>query len=218
VQEHHIRVPRRARYVTLGDPAGAPREVWVVCHGYAQLAVRFLRHFTPLDDGSRLIVAPEALNRFYLSDTSGFHGPDAKIGATWMTREDRENEIADYVGYLDLVSAEVLGGLACAPERVVALGFSQGAATVTRWFALGHTRIDALVLWGGLLPPESEQFVDRMRAATMTFVAGTKDRVVHGALAGGEGERLRRMGVPFRVVTFDGGHEMDAATLRGLAE
>jgi predicted esterase len=218
VHEHHIRVPRRARYVTLGEPAAAPREIWVVCHGYAQLAARFLRHFARLDDGTRLIVAPEALNRFYLGDASGFHGPDAKIGATWMTREDRENEIADYVEYLDLVSAEVLAALPRAPERVVALGFSQGVATVTRWYALGNTRIDSLVLWAGLLPPDAEQFVERLRTTMVTFVVGTRDRSVHGALAGGEGERVRQMNVPWRLVTFDGGHEMHGETLRALAE
>ncbi|MFW6202332.1 MAG: hypothetical protein ACOC8B_07130, partial [Gemmatimonadota bacterium] len=89
-------------------PAGsAPREIWFVCHGYRQLAGRFVRRFAPLDDGNRLIVAPEALSRFYLDDDGGPHGPDARIGATWMTRADRENEIRDYVDYLDTLYERV---------------------------------------------------------------------------------------------------------------
>lgn len=58
MQEHRIAVARTARYFTLGR---AEREVWFVLHGYGQLADRFLRHFDPIDDGTRLIVAPEGL-------------------------------------------------------------------------------------------------------------------------------------------------------------
>ncbi len=66
ITPHSLVVPRTARYYTLGPTHGFPRELWFVCHGYGQLAERFLRQFAPLDDGTRLIVAPEALSRFYL--------------------------------------------------------------------------------------------------------------------------------------------------------
>src|SRR5688500_9204944 len=89
MEEHHITVRRTARYYTLGPVDGDVAEVWIVCHGFAQLAGRFMRHFTAIDDGTRLIVAPEALNRFYVEAVPGVHGPDSKVGATWMTREDR---------------------------------------------------------------------------------------------------------------------------------
>jgi hypothetical protein len=69
-----------------------------VLHGYAQLAERFLRWFRPVDDGQTWIVAPEALSRFYLETTlKGSHGP--AIGATWLTREAREADLADHVDY-----------------------------------------------------------------------------------------------------------------------
>src|SRR6266550_3439645 len=129
VSEHHLSVARTARYYTLGEPGAT--EVWFVCHGYGQLAGRFLRRFEPIADGSRLVVAPEGLNRFYVG--SGEHR-DQPVGATWMTREDRLNEIADYVKYLDAVYADVFGGKPTA-ARVRALGFSQGAATASRWVA-----------------------------------------------------------------------------------
>src|SRR6266550_1297389 len=133
VSEHHLSVARTARYYTLGEPGAT--EVWFVCHGYGQLAGRFLRRFEPIADGSRLVVAPEGLNRFYVG--SGEHR-DQPVGATWMTREDRLNEIADYVKYLDAVYADVFGGKPTA-ARVRALGFSQGAAPGTR----GVTRATA---------------------------------------------------------------------------
>ena len=91
MRPRHLTVSRTARYFTLG-PDGAPvSELWIVLHGYAQLASRFLRWFSPLDDGATVIAAPEALSRFYLETRlDGGHGP--AIGATWLTREDRAAE------------------------------------------------------------------------------------------------------------------------------
>ena len=77
MREHHISVTRTARYVTLGDADRLPGEVWFVCHGYAQLAARFARDFEAIDDGSRLIVVPEALSRFYLDSGPGAHGAES---------------------------------------------------------------------------------------------------------------------------------------------
>jgi hypothetical protein len=94
-------VLRTARYATLGRLDESVREVWIVCHGYAQLAGRFIERFRCIAAPHRLIVAPEALSRFYTERGSGFHGPASQIGATWMTSEDREAEIQDYVAYLD---------------------------------------------------------------------------------------------------------------------
>ncbi len=70
MQEHHISVTRTARYYTLGEISRGVAEVWFVCHGYGQLAERFIRHFAALDDGTRLVVAPEALGRFYLGEVT----------------------------------------------------------------------------------------------------------------------------------------------------
>ena len=100
---HHLSVPRTARYHVLGAMSQGLREIWIVCHGYGQLAARFLSWFAPLDDGTRLIVAPEALSRFYLDDRPGAIHTESRVGATWMTREDREHEITDYVRYLDVL-------------------------------------------------------------------------------------------------------------------
>src|SRR4051812_28301688 len=96
MQEHHLWTPRSARYFTLGNPAEA-RELWLVGHGYGYLASRFLERFQPIATADRCIVAPEGLSRFYLTDRPG----ERRVGASWMTREDRLNEISDYIRYLD---------------------------------------------------------------------------------------------------------------------
>ena len=137
MQEHHLSVNRTARYFTLGSSSRGVAEVWFACHGYGQLAARFLEKLRVLDDGRRYLVAPEGLSRFYLSESPA----ERRVGASWMTREDRLAEIDDYVPYLDAVSADVFRSLDRARVTVHALGYSQGAATASRWVAMGKAKI-----------------------------------------------------------------------------
>jgi predicted esterase len=221
VVPHSIVVPRTARYFTLGPTHGFPRELWFVCHGYGQLASRFARQFAALDDGTRLIVAPEALSRFYLDSIQQRRGdPSPRIGASWMSREDRESEIADYVSYLDQVAAEVRNSLTGAAPRIVVLGFSQGAATVSRWLAASELRADQLVLWGGGIPPELDvaAWAARLRGAALTLVAGDGDEYATPTAIAAEAERLSSEGVAYSLQRFAGGHTIDGAALLQLAE
>ena len=213
--EHHLKIERSARYYTLGEAVREPAEIWIVCHGYGQLAGRFLTKLAVLDDGRRRIVAPEGLSRFYVE---GAGGPDSKVGASWMTREDRLREIEDYVAYLDAVYEEVSGGLRSAP-RLHALGFSQGAATAARWALRGRAKVSRLILWAGLLPPDAEWRADaaKLNALDLTLVAGETDDWVGAGLPIAEGA-LEAAGVRYRLITFKGGHSLDAAVLRSLAE
>lgn len=206
MQEHRITVSRTARYCTLGRP---DREVWFVLHGYGQLAARFLRHFEPLDDGTRLIVAPEALSRFYLTDSPA----ERRVGATWMTREDRLAEIEDYVRYLDAVYEDVMRSINRAQLKVTVLGFSQGATTACRWTALGASKIDRLIVWGGEVPSD----VDLRRQLRLTLVYGSRDEYFTPKVVAATEARLREQGVPYELVPFDGGHEIAAPVLKVLA-
>lgn len=219
MQEHHIVVRRKARYYTRGPFDDTVSQVWIVCHGFAQLAGRFMRHFTHLDDGSRLIVAPEALNRFYVEQTPGPHGPDSKVGATWMTREDRLSEIEDYVGYLDTLCDHIFARIARDRVSLTVLGFSQGVATASRWVVQGRTQPDHLILWAERLPPEIDLGAGAEELAKiprLSIVAGVKDLDAQRVLPL-EKERLHRLGLTYSLVTFDGGHHLDEETLRGLA-
>src|SRR5205809_79787 len=176
MHEHHVEVTRTARYFTLGDPSGGVGEVWVVCHGYGQLASRFLEKLRVLDDGTRYLVAPEGLSRFYLSESP----TERRVGASWMTREDRLAEIADYVQYLDAVYQEVFGLLDRSQVTVHALGFSQGVATASRWTAMGKARVDRLSLCIGFSASCSAS-PSRVQATTTSTRAMPGAAATHGA-------------------------------------
>jgi len=221
ITPHAIRVRRTARYYTLGPTHGFPRELWVVCHGYGQLAQRFLSEFAVLDDGTRLIVAPEALSRFYVDSLSQRRGQsDPRIGASWMTREDRDAEIHDYVAYLEQLTSEVRHHLTGAGPRIVVLGFSQGTATVCRWLSASELRADEIVLWAGAIPPELDVAVwaDSLHGAKLTLVTGEGDEIVTPNAIAVEGERLSAAGVAFTLQRYHGGHRIDGEALVKLAE
>ncbi|WP_375435847.1 alpha/beta hydrolase [uncultured Hymenobacter sp.] len=215
-QEHHLPVTRSARYFQLGELTARTRQVWFVCHGYGQLAAYFIRHFAALStaDPTLVVVAPEGLSRFYLQGPN--HG-QGRIGATWMTREDRLSEIEDYVGYLnhlaDRVLAEVPRGV-----PVTVLGFSQGAATVSRWLTRAHFRPARLVLWAGAFPPDMDFTIatQLMRKLPVTLVCGAEDEFIKPADLDQQRQFLRGLGVEPEVVSFAGKHTLDANVLRQL--
>lgn len=219
IEEHHIPATRTARYYTMGGRGDAVRDVWFVLHGYGQLANPFLRHFEPLVQPSRLIVAPEALARFYL-DPVATPGGQFRVGASWMTREDRLTEIDDYVRYLDAVYARVFKVVPWSTARVTVFAFSQGTATACRWLAHGAARADRLMLWAGEVPPDLDWSVARARLAALDLVVvvGRGDELITSKIVARDTGRLQAEGVPFRLVEFEGTHEIQRETLERLAQ
>ncbi len=227
---HSIETARTSRYVTLGgvppEASGAKgkggvREVWLACHGYGQSAARWARHFEPLASAERLIVVPEALSKFYLDDRY------QRVGASWMTRENREDEISDQLRYLDAVMAEACGRADAdlGAVRLVGFGFSQGTATITRWLersalaAERPHRVHRLILWGGRIPTDLDLVAERawMAEADLHIVAGDRDAIATPGRVIAQEKALREAGIPHRSVTFSGEHRLNARVLAGLA-
>lgn len=209
---HSLEVPRTARYATLGDPSEADAW-WVVLHGYGQLAPDFARNFAAIVTADRCIIAPEGLSRFYV-DRMDEH---QKVGACWMTREARDDEIRDYVRALDAVIDRVEGNRL--PSSISVLGFSQGTATASRWAVLGETNVDRLVLWGGAPARDLDLDVhaEALRQMDLTLVLGDADPHVTRTAREGTLNKLRNHDIPVSVHTYDGGHSVEADPLKTIA-
>ena len=214
MDEHRLSVPRSARYFTIGADPRTAREIWFVLHGYGQLAGRFLRHFVSLGDGQRAVVAPEGLSRFYLESDAR-----DKVGASWMTREDRLTEIDDYVHYLDVVFAEVTRERRPA-GGIHVLGFSQGTATASRWLVHGSASAERLILWGGEIPPDLDlaRARERWGRTTLLFVAGSGDQFITPKVLARDEQRLKDHGIAYRVERFEGGHEVVPEVLQRIVQ
>jgi predicted esterase len=211
-ETHRLMVPRSARFATAG-PLVDVNDVWILCHGYGQLASDILQQARILQRPGRLIVAPEALSRFYLEDHE-------RIGASWMTREDRDSEMSDYVRYLDLLESQLFEALDRASVSVNLLGFSQGAATAARWACRSRPKLDRLVLWGSPIPPEldDEVLLAPLAKVRLILVGGRRDRFLDPEAQQRQRRLLSRHKIGFEERTFEGGHRLDDETLLALAE
>jgi predicted esterase len=214
--EHHFSVSRTARYQQLGEPSAATRQLWLVAHGYGQLAEYFMRYFKSvhaLDPTGTVIVAPEGLSRFYINGTSGH------VGASWMTTADRLAEIADQTAYLDALLDHLLSN--CPSDvRVTVLGFSQGTATVSRWLAAGARRWRPyrLILWAGDFPKdiEVEAAQQLLHDLPVVLVSGELDGYAGPAKTQAQAEQLRPHGAQITILGFEGNHTIYTPLLQQL--
>lgn len=217
LRTERLSTPRTARCVVRGpEDLSAVRELWIVLHGYAQLAAEIADSIGAIDDGTRLIVAPEALSRFYDAPSLSSHR-DARVGASWMTREERLDEIADYITWLQRAYEHFAARLA--PDvPVTVLGFSQGGTAASRWVAAGSVPATRFICWGAAIAPELDLGpASPLRSARLTLVLGNRDRWIKPEHLAAERARLDVAGVPYSVAEFDGGHRLDDDTLRRLA-
>ncbi len=207
--EHHIEIKKTARYFTLGDLNTNTKQIWFVIHGWGMDARSFLSSFEPLLTKNIFFIAPEALNRFYVKGSGGM------VGATWMTREDRLNEIKDYIAYLDGVYTQF--ELAKYPGLgVTALGFSQGASTSTRWVTETRNKIDRLIVYAGEVAPELFPLneLSGLKKTKNFFICGKQDEYFTMPLLSKMKDAYQEMN--FTEIEFEGKHVINTMALEYL--
>ncbi len=214
IVQKNISVTKTARYFQLGEVSEQIEEVWFVGHGYGQLANYFIKKFEILDNGKRLIIAPEALHRFYWKDFTG------RVGASWMTKEDRKEEIFDYVNYLDLVYTEILSQFEDRKVKINVLGFSQATATFCRWLSATKIEVENLILWGGFFPHDLDFEYDKnyFNSAKPHILIGTNDEFYDLVSIEKHLNMLSEKGINPEFTHFEGKHEIDKETLLRLVE
>lgn len=215
-EEGEVRVQFRARYFRSGVLNQHTKHIWIVLHGYGQLAEYFIRKFHILDNGATFILAPEGLSRFYLSELTDAGRKDNKVGATWMTRENRQMDIDNYITYLHEVYRKELSGFNHVPVTVLA--FSQGCATACRWVTQG-VRFDRLILWAGLFPPDMdfESGHHALQDKKTIMVVGNQDPYVTPERMVEFDALALKLGIAPQKVIFNGKHEINEEVLRKLA-
>lgn len=204
-----ILVQKHARFFLSQEPHAGIRKVVFVLHGYGQSAEHFLRKFRPAFKNDVLWVAPEGLHRYYTQGSSG------RVGASWMTREAREDDIADYVHFLDQVWSTLKPQIASNCEIEV-LGFSQGAATAARWVAFGAVKPARVIFWGGLFPPDMdwERSASTWQDLPVESIIGDADEYYSDEEFRSYYEPLKKYFGVLRSHTFEGGHTITEEGLK----
>jgi predicted esterase len=186
------------RYVLEVPPVieGAP--LLVGFHGYGENAERHLEELRRIPGASRFVLcAVQALHPFY--------NKTGEVIGSWMTRLDREQAILDNVRYVASVVAAVKKDLPVS-ERLVYLGFSQGAAMAYRAAAGAGHSCQGLIVLGGDVPPELERR-DLSGFPPVLLGRGSSEEWYDAAKMEHDVEVLRARRVDVRPVIFQGGHE-----------
>lgn len=196
-QAHYIVTPKTARVYTHGTLTENTKLIWIVTHGYGFLAEYFIKKFEELNPEENYVIVPEALNRFYLKEFSG------RVGASWMTTEDRENEIKDYILYLENIH-EIL--ISQTTAKIVGLGFSQGAATIARWAMHTSKRLNQLVFWGGSIPNDCLNDISKLNSLHPYLLVGDEDQFITEEKRAEVMKSLDNVGLTFSHIFYKGGH------------
>jgi len=209
--QHHINFQFKARYFTAGKLTPNTKCIWLVFHGYGQLAEYFIRKFEELGN-DHFVIAPEGLSRYYLSDNSG------RVGASWMTKEDRLTDIENQIGYINKIYQSVKPELENR-ARLIVLGFSQGTATALRWIVNQNIKPDKLVLWAGTIPPDlgSENKNMDLSDIETIIVQGDADPYLGTVYMDNMEDWRRFYRIKYREIKFSGGHTIHIETLKQLA-
>jgi len=184
----------------------APNKVLYVLHGYGQLVRYFIRKFASVPD-DWLIVAPEGMHRFYLKGSSG------RVGASWMTKEDRENDISDNISYLNRIDQEISKQFDIQERHL--LGFSQGGATAARWEQLGNVSFHSITLWASVYPPDLEPIASH-KTKDRLFVIGSEDEF-YDLEAQRKIETFYRQ-LQYQIIKYQGRHDIVNETLTAVID
>lgn len=202
-----LQVPKTARYVQSSEITNNTQEVWIVLHGYGQLATDFIEPFLSIASEQRVVIAPEGLNKFYAKGLFG------KPAATWMTSEEREHEIADYIEYLNRLYLHLQ--LHEFTGDIVLLGFSQGTATASRWLNATTFKINKFILYAGEIAAELKNPVSpKLLNIPIVYVTGDKDPLINEAKKVEINTLMQSINAT--QIVFNGVHEVTAEVLKEL--
>lgn len=176
----------------------------IALHGYGQLPQFFIRKFHQLPANYH-IVAPEGPHRFYLNGNTG------RVGASWMTKEARENDISDNLNWLNELLMQLKSKQAY--SKIILLGFSQGGATAARWYYKTPDLFDNLILWSSVFPPDLEKPKNRA-GKNLYFLVGKNDEFYNVEQQISELAFYENLG--FQTINFEGKHDIEPIVLENL--
>lgn len=207
-EQQNFEVTKTARYFKTGGTESVER-LYVCTHGYAMNAKYFIKKLESLGNETTAVIAPEGLNRFYIQGSGG------RVGASWMTKEDRLIDIADNIKYLEEC---VRHAGASRNTKITAFGFSQGFHTLIRWAVKSRFNIERVTAWGSHFPDDvlTEENKSFLSGKQIDIVLGEEDEYVTKEKLNVHLHELKKYGISPRLTTYAGTHKIYPEVLNRL--
>ena len=208
-------VERTAHYSTYGSlDKNKTKYLWIVMHGYGQLAKRMIHKFEILNPEEHFVILAEGLNRFY------WEGSGRAPVACWMTSEDRYDEINDFTRYLDRLYSRYATHVNHTKVKIILMGFSQGCATMWRWLHASKPHYDIALNWAGWIPEDisyshlKDYFEDKQHHLWY----GDDDHLLTEDSLNNIKSVISENDLKIRFEKYKGGHKVDRSELKKFVQ
>jgi len=206
----------QARYCTYGNLSNETEYIWIIFHGYGQLAEYFIKKFEKLDKDKNYVIAPQGLSTAYLEQFTG------RVGANWMTKHDRELDIENNLNYLETLVKSELNEVSNSDKnsnkKIIVLGFSQGAATASRWIAHTNFEISNFLVWGGMIAHDIDAVFYKKMKNKITLFYGDQDEFISEEGLKTSLMKLEKLGISPKLVPYKGTHKIYTEVLNKFIE
>ena len=208
-----ISISKTGKYSQIGKCSKKINNVWIVLHGYGMLSEYFVKKFDCIINETTLVIAPEATNRFYLANNY------TRVGASWMTKLDREQEISDNILFLDKLFSIIKKEIGHNNFKLNTLGFSQGGPALVRWLMSNKLNTNSLILWGSDIPKDSlvTENKSRWNSIKLKIVIGKNDEYINEEKKQEFVEIVKSYGLKYELIEYEGSHKIVEEELKKIA-
>tara|TARA_B100001939_G_scaffold266353_1_gene233718 strand:- start:155 stop:805 length:651 start_codon:yes stop_codon:yes gene_type:complete len=214
MEKKNISISKKARYFQLGKVSEQTKTIWFVFHGYGMLSQYFIKKFKSLKNDQTVVISPEGLSRFYIGEKYD------RVGASWITKVDRLDEINDNINYLNSLFESTTKNINLNSINVHVLGFSQGGATACRWILNSNIKINSLGLWGADIPIDclSKNNREKWNQFKTTVIVGKKDEFISEENKKKFAKLLNSYNLNYELIEYDGTHKIIEEVLIGYIQ
>ena len=157
---------------------------------------------------------PEGANQIFVEAPY----PDKRGGFSWWDTDLEEFPVSQFeesLTALERVFSSLESDFGIHPEKVTALGFSQGAGILSYLLLSGRISLDALAILAGFVKWPDALGV-KSSATSILWAHGESDEVVPITRARSDSHRLQEIGYEVTLVTDPVGHKVGTAGMRAL--
>lgn len=157
---------------------------------------------------------PEGANQIFVEAPY----PDRRGGFSWWDTDLEEFPVSQFeesLIALERVFSSLESNFGIQPEKVTALGFSQGAGILSYLLLSGRISLNALVILAGFVKWPDELSTKR-GATSVLWAHGESDEVVPITRARSDSNRLREIGYKVDFVSDPVGHKVGTSGMRAL--